>query len=49
MKRAPKIEELAGVHAGKITLDQMRKELDAMREHDMTERVVRALHKPDAE
>ena len=34
MKPVPNIEDLAGVHAGKVTLQEMRKELDDMRSKD---------------
>ncbi len=37
MKAVPKIEDLVGVHAGKVTLEEMRKELDEMRSHDARE------------
>ncbi|MCL4518942.1 MAG: AbrB/MazE/SpoVT family DNA-binding domain-containing protein [Thaumarchaeota archaeon] len=31
MKPVPDVEDLAGIHSGKITLEEMRKELDLMR------------------
>ena len=34
MKPIPDIEELAGVHSGKIALEGMRRELDKMRSED---------------
>ena len=34
MKPVPNIEDLAGIHSGKITLAEMRKELDHMRSID---------------
>lgn len=34
MKPLPDIEELAGVHSDKITLKEMKKELDRMRSED---------------
>jgi len=34
MKPLPDIEDLAGVHSGKITLEEMRRELDRMRSED---------------
>ncbi len=34
MKPVPDIEDLAGVHSGKITLKEMRRDLDKMRLED---------------
>ncbi|MBI2937379.1 MAG: AbrB/MazE/SpoVT family DNA-binding domain-containing protein [Thaumarchaeota archaeon] len=34
MKPIPNIEDLAGAHAGKITLEEMKKELNWMRSED---------------
>ena len=34
MRPVPDIEDLAGIHSGKITLEEMRKELDRMRSND---------------
>ncbi|MDG6996730.1 MAG: AbrB/MazE/SpoVT family DNA-binding domain-containing protein [Nitrososphaerota archaeon] len=35
MKPVPNIEDLAGIHSGKISLEEMKKELDRMRSIDM--------------
>lgn len=34
MKPVPDIEDLAGIHSGKIALEEMRKELDRLRSED---------------
>ncbi|MCL4518153.1 MAG: AbrB/MazE/SpoVT family DNA-binding domain-containing protein [Thaumarchaeota archaeon] len=34
MKPLPDIEDLAGIHSGKITPEEIRKELDRMRSND---------------
>ncbi len=34
MKPIPNIEDLAGVHAGKVSIEEMKKELNRMRSED---------------